>query len=154
MPEAKTFTSIYNLKPSGLSALYEICKNVFAPRQVSEWALPYRKLKGATKAGAIDVERGVLIIVNPDESLAEFEVEDILDWVRQGNALVYLDNFQFRHTKRMLDKMDIRARDLEETLTDRQSDAPREDRDRSLVICVCLVSPANKSSPVVICWSV
>ena len=100
MPEAKTFASINNLKPSGLSAFYELCNKVFGQRQVGEWALPYRKLKGSTKAGGNDAEKGVLIVVSPDESLAEFEVEDILDWVRQGNALVYLDNFQFRNTKR------------------------------------------------------
>src|SRR6202789_1436277 len=123
MPEAKTFASINNLKPSGMSAFYELCKKVFAERSVTEWALPYRKLKGATREGATGAEKGVLIIVSPDESLAEFEVEDILVWVRQGNPLVYLDNFQFRHTKRLLDKIDVSARELEEGITNKQSDA-------------------------------
>jgi len=128
MPEAKTFASINNFKPSGMSAFYELCVKTFPKRHVSEWAFPYRKLKGAVRGSAASATKGVLIIVSPDESLAEFEVEDILEWVRQGNALVYLDNFQFRHTKRLLDKIDVTARELDEELIDRvttgRSDIP------------------------------
>ncbi|MBS2010499.1 MAG: DUF4350 domain-containing protein [Cyanobacteria bacterium SZAS TMP-1] len=122
MPEAKTFASVTNFKPSGMSAFYELCQRVFRKRHVSEWAFPYRKLNGSTRTSAVNPAHGVLIIVSPDESLAEFEVENILDWVRQGNALVYLDNFQFRHTKRMLDKIGVTARDIDEELTDQVTD--------------------------------
>jgi len=123
MPEARTFASINNMKPSGMSAFFELCGLAFKTRPVAEWAYPYRKLRGSTRAGIAGVDKGVLIIVSPDESLAEFEVEDILDWVRLGNALVYLDNFQFRNTKRLLEKIDIGARELDESIVNKQSDA-------------------------------
>ena len=122
MPEAKTFASINNHKPSGMSAFYELCATVFPKRHVSEWAFPYRKLKGAVRDSSATAARGVLVICSPDESLAEFEVESILDWVRQGNALIYLDNFQFRHTKRLLEKIEVTARELDDELTDRVTD--------------------------------
>ncbi len=123
MPEARTFASINNMKPSGMSAFFELCQLVFKSRPVVEWAYPYRKLKGSTRAGIAGVDKGVLIIVSPDESLAEFEVEDILDWVRLGNDLVYLDNFQFRNTKRLLEKIEIGAREFDEAIVNKQSDA-------------------------------
>ncbi|MBU6452023.1 MAG: DUF4350 domain-containing protein [Cyanobacteria bacterium REEB67] len=130
MPEAKTFASINNLKPSGLSAFYQLCRRAFPGRKVKEWDYAYRLLQGSTRrSDALPTDqpttaaKGVLVIVSPEESLAPFEVEEILDWVKQGNALLYLDNFQFHYNKRLLDKIKVDARELEEPLTDRLSDS-------------------------------
>jgi hypothetical protein len=130
MPEAKTFASINNLKPSGLSAFYQLCRRTFPGRKIKEWDYAYRLLQGSTRRSdtmpsdqPTTAARGVLVIVSPEESLAPFEIEEILDWVKQGNALLYLDNFQFHYNKRLLDKIKLDARELEEPLTDAQSDS-------------------------------
>ncbi len=100
LPESRTLASIFNSKPSGVSGLYEIAKRVGLDCQL--WSLPYRQLP--------EVE-GMLVIIQPTESLAEFEVEQILRWVAKGNDLVYLDHLTFKMTRRLVEKLGATAAD-------------------------------------------
>lgn len=141
MPEARTWASSTNLRPSGMSAFFELTEKLFSPqRLVKKWELPYRILGGSKKATA-QVEsdsamlsacqpppmvHGVLIIISPDQSLANFEIEEILSWVERGNYLVYLDSFVLRTSRRLLDKTAMTVRQLEPPATDKKSD-PRFD---------------------------
>jgi hypothetical protein len=126
MPETRSWASSTNLRPSGMSACFELLQKVFSPeRQVKTWELPYRILGGSKKAeqerqnsasklSALQptpLVHGVLIVVSPDQSLANFEVEEILSWVERGNYLIYLDSFVLRTSRRLLDKstMTVRA---------------------------------------------
>jgi hypothetical protein len=106
MPESRTLASIFNKRPSGISGLYEIALRVGLECQA--WSLPYRQLP--------DV-KGMLVIVAPTDSLAEYETEQILNWVSAGNDLVYLDHLNFQMTRRLSDKLGVKAKDGEE-LTD------------------------------------
>ncbi len=141
MPEAHTWASSTNLRPSGMSACFELTEKLFAPqRAVKTWELPYRMLGGSKKAAGhesnnlaklsavqpLPMMHGVLIIVSPDQSLANFEVEEILSWVERGNYLVYLDSFVLRTSRRLLDKTAMTVRQLEPPATGKKTD-PRFD---------------------------
>jgi hypothetical protein len=106
LPEGRSLASIFNKRPSGLSGLYEIGLKVGLECQ--SWSLPYRQLP--------DV-KGMLVIIAPTDSLAEYEAEQILNWVSAGNDLVYLDHLSFQMTRRLSDKLGVKAKDGEE-LTD------------------------------------
>ncbi|HMW88735.1 MAG TPA: DUF4350 domain-containing protein [Candidatus Obscuribacter sp.] len=133
MPESKIFASSYNLKPSGVSGLFELCEKISERgRKIVRWEKPYRKLKGGSETTRfVDASRrketlkeahGTLLIVRPDEALAEFEVTEILDWVKQGNSLIYLDDFRFHFSRRLLDKIGLKVVRLDKPLEDRLSD--------------------------------
>lgn len=99
-PEDKPLASIFNRKPSGVSGLMEI--NSRLGLNCRAWVLPYRKLSTI---------KGVLVIIAPSDSLEEFEAEQILNWVAEGNKLVYLDHFAYKMTRRLLQKLNIDVRD-------------------------------------------
>lgn len=133
MPETKLFASSYNIKPSGVSGLYELCEKISERgRKIIRWEKPYRKLKGGSETTrftdssrrkeTVKEARGTLLIVRPDEALAEFEVSEILDWVKQGNSLIYLDDFRFHFSRRLLDKIGLKVVRLDKPLEDRISD--------------------------------
>ncbi len=100
MPEQRVLSSIFNKKPSGLSGLSEVMKKVGLT--VHPWLSPYRNLRNA---------HGMLVIIAPSTSPAEFEAEQILKWVHTGNDLVYLDHFSFKMTRRLLEKLDLTVTD-------------------------------------------
>jgi Domain of unknown function (DUF4350) len=100
MPEQRVLSSIFNKKPSGMSGLSEVLKKVGL--SAHPWLLPYRNLRNA---------HGMLVIVAPSTSPAEFEAEQILNWVRAGNDLVYLDHFSFKMTRRLLEKINLTITD-------------------------------------------
>ena len=89
VPEKEVFRSVVNKKESGLSALLTIAEKSGLPCQM--WLVPYRRL-GNTK--------GLLYIVQPNQPLTPSEVKEILDWVHQGNELVYFDSFFRKQKKR------------------------------------------------------
>lgn len=171
LPEAQTWASTTNFKPSGMSAAYELLEKVYGrERRVKTWAQPYRKLKGSVKAQqlhddddyrnddeqqdvaehsdddenqkndkqlnknttesrnelavstAADASHGVLILVSPDQSLAAFEADEIVSWVRRGNALIYLDNFTLRSSRRILTRLGMTASELEPPFKEKLSD--------------------------------
>ncbi len=140
MPEAHTWASTTNLRPSGMSACFDLTDKLFAPeRAVKRWELPYRILGGTRKANEqsnksakpsaiqpLPMVHGVLIIISPDQSLANFEVEEILSWVERGNYLIYLDSFVLRTSRRLLDKTAMTVRQLEPPATNKKTD-PRFD---------------------------
>lgn len=105
LPEPKTLASVFNKKPSGLSGIMEIAQSTGLI--CKQWLLPYRQLASIN---------GMLVIVAPSESLAEFETEQILNWVKKGNDLVYLDHFAFKFTRRLLQKIDVDAKEGEELI--------------------------------------
>lgn len=161
LPESYTNRSINNFKPSGMSACFELLKQVFsnesAKRKVGTWEFSYRELRGSRRpipilkksghhfasdekekekeisaessaeeepieAPAADAAHGVLIIASPEESLSDFDVEDVLTWVRQGNYLVFLDSFPYPSSRRLLSQSGINVKDLEPAADNRQSD--------------------------------
>ncbi len=103
IPEQRVLSSIFNKKPSGLSGLSELLKKVGL--SAHPWLLPYRNLRSA---------HGMLVIIAPSTSPAEFEAEQILNWVHAGNDLIYLDHFSFKMTRRLLEKLSLNIADSTE----------------------------------------
>ncbi len=103
IPEQRVLSSIFNKKPSGLSGLSELLKKVGL--SAHPWLLPYRNLRSA---------HGMLVIIAPSTSPAEFEAEQILNWVHTGNDLIYLDHFSFKMTRRLLEKLSLNIADSTE----------------------------------------
>lgn len=130
LPENKIVASTYNIKPSGTSAFLELTQKLFAPnRPVRTWERPYRKLSiGTAKIqdrSHTKIENepsGVLIIIRPDSSLQEFEVTQIMDWVKKGNYVVYLDDLQYHYSRRLLKKLGISVKHIEPPVQDTHSD--------------------------------
>lgn len=102
MPESRAFPSTYNSHGSGYSALLELARKLDLPFR--RWQSPYRLLSE---------RKGMLVIVQPLESLSQFEVDQIIDWVKAGNQLVYLDHFFFRFERRILDAVGLDSRSAE-----------------------------------------
>ncbi|MGH9548176.1 MAG: DUF4350 domain-containing protein, partial [Terriglobales bacterium] len=106
LPETHSQPSVFNHKPSGTSGALEIAQK--AGLACKEWVLPYRQLNSIA---------GVLVIISPSESLADFESEQILNWVKKGNELVYFDHFSYKITRHLLTRINVDAKDGE-SLTD------------------------------------
>jgi hypothetical protein len=106
LPESRIFASSFNRRASGVSGLFEIAREVGI--KCVPWDQPYRQLPET---------KGLLVIIEPSTSLAEFEVEQILNWVKQGNDLIYLDNLTYKMTRRLVENLGITVRDGKE-LTD------------------------------------
>jgi hypothetical protein len=98
LPESHTLPSVFNRKPSGTSGLKEIAGK--SGIKCKEWVLPYRQLP---------LIKGVLVIISPSESLADFESKQILNWVKDGNDLIYLDQFDYKFTRRLLSEIAVDA---------------------------------------------
>lgn len=100
LPESNTFTSTFNSKPSGYSGLFQLLGKVGI--NCRHWQFPYRRL-GEVK--------GTLVLVGPNESLQDFEIDQLLSWVAQGNKLVYLDRFTYSVGRHILTKLGLDAHD-------------------------------------------
>jgi len=94
VPETIINRSALNTKASGTSGLYELTKAIGLASHL--WKLPYRDLK--------DVH-GQLIIISPQQSLDKYELEELLKWVREGNYLVYLDEFDNPYSKEIVSSL-------------------------------------------------
>jgi hypothetical protein len=119
LPESQPLASIFNKRPSGLSGLFEIAESVGVT--CAAWMSPYRELKK---------KEGMLVIIAPSDSLKDFEAEQILTWVGKGNRLLYLDRFDFKMFRRLLEKIDIDITDGKEltnfpiTIDEKQESQP------------------------------
>ncbi|HNB23712.1 MAG TPA: DUF4350 domain-containing protein [Candidatus Melainabacteria bacterium] len=107
-PETEILISVFNKKPSGLSGMHEILKKTGLKSGI--WQLPYRNLSDT---------KGMLVILQPTESLSELDAKQILDWVEKGNDLVYFDHFSYKLTRRLIEKLSIDTRDGE-TIVDKR----------------------------------
>lgn len=134
MPETSINRSVSNVKPSGMSGFLELTQKVFPKRKTRTWEFSYRELRGQRKPEdqsaslgdnqppAADSSHGVLIMVAPEQSPSDFDVEDLLTWVKMGNYLLYLDNFPYHASRRLLNKISMDVRNLEPPLHDKASD--------------------------------
>ena len=96
VPEAASFTSTHNHKPSGYSALFELTQRIAIP--TVQWSSPYRELKK---------ERGTLVIISPSHPLKDTEIDQIVNWVDDGNRLVYIDEFRYGNGEHLLEKLGL-----------------------------------------------
>lgn len=94
LPESRSFPSTFNRRPSGYSGLAELTRKVGMASY--RWQLPYRRLNQV---------RGTLFIVQPDDPLPSYGVDQILAWVREGNSLIYLDHFLFGFERRLIERL-------------------------------------------------
>ncbi len=98
MPDKRS-SSTFNEKASGLSGLFELTQRL--GYKVARWELPYRQLSGQGQT---------LVTVAPPDTLKEFEVEQIIKWVKKGNTWIYLDDFSFYSASDILSKFKMSAK--------------------------------------------
>lgn len=110
LPESTSLPSTFNPKPSGYSGLFELARRVGIKCQ--RWQLPYRRLRNT---------KGLLVIVSPGESLQEFELDQLLSWVAAGNNLIYLDNFTYSYSRRIVTRLGSRIAEVASVLDGRLS---------------------------------
>jgi hypothetical protein len=103
LPEVRISRSIFNKKQSGLSALYEAAGK--AGMTCLPWQEPYREISS---------RKGLLLIVSPNATISEAEIEQILNWVKSGNELVYLDDFSFDRARRIFGPLGLHLKEVKE----------------------------------------
>jgi hypothetical protein len=103
LPETSAFPSTYNKKASGISGLSEIVNRLGLKNRL--WLLPYRQL---------GIVHGTLCVFSPLSSFKDYEVDQILNWVKAGNQLIYTDNFNYSLSRHMLHKLGVRTKDGDE----------------------------------------
>lgn len=96
VPEKSILISTYNKRQSGLSGLYELLNRL--GHKPKRWVYPYRQLSEF---------KGCLVITAPIQSLRDYEVEQILNWVKKGNDLVYLDDFKLGQSRFLPSQLEI-----------------------------------------------
>ncbi|MCA9801238.1 MAG: DUF4350 domain-containing protein [Cyanobacteria bacterium HKST-UBA02] len=121
-PESRLLASTYNRKPSGLSGLYDLSERMGL--KVDRFEVSYRQLKRLT---------GMLVIIAPVQSLPDYELKQILDWVKKGNDLVYLDQFNIDQSRQILEVLDLKVRNTVKELVDEDLPAAGEDPVNDLV---------------------
>jgi hypothetical protein len=100
LPESSAFPSTYNKKASGISGLSEIVKRLGMKNRL--WLLPYRQL---------GIVHGTLCIFSPHTSFKDYEVDQILKWVKAGNQLIYTDHFNYSLSRHMLNRLGVHTKD-------------------------------------------
>lgn len=104
MPESRFNPTSYNNLGSGYKGLYEVCRKL--GYRVNRWERPYRYLSD-------DRVSALLIIVTPAELLSTDDTERLLHWVARGNSVIYLDFFGFVPAKKLLNKLHLTLKPLE-----------------------------------------
>ncbi len=105
VPEGRQLASTYNDKATGLMALYQLAES--AGEKVIAWQSPYRYL---------DSKEGMLVLIAPTESLAPFQIDQILAWVKKGNQLVYIDDLTFDLTSYLANKLGVTVNVVNKTM--------------------------------------
>lgn len=96
MPETVVNCSTHNAQGSGYKALLEVAqKSGLSCRQFEK---PYRELRK---------ESGVLVIVAPNYAMTSHEIDQVLNWVAEGNELIYLDYCLYGSGRTLLDKLGL-----------------------------------------------
>ena len=95
-PEPRQLASSYNQNATGLKALFKLAQQ--QQNKVATWERPYRQLKEV---------KGMLVLIAPTESLQPFQAEQILDWVKKGNDLVYIDDLSFAMTDQFAKRLGV-----------------------------------------------
>lgn len=96
MPEERPLASAFNKKPSGVSGLFQIAVN--SGLKMDTWHYPYRRLHNI---------KGMLVVIAPSQSLSGFDVDEILAWVHDGNQLLYLDDFTYKFSRRLINRIGL-----------------------------------------------
>jgi len=121
-PESRLLASTYNRKPSGLSGLYDLSERMGL--KVDRFEVSYRQLRRLT---------GMLVIIAPVQSLPDYELKQILDWVKKGNSLVYLDQFNIDQSRQILEVLDLNVRNTVKELDGADLPVTEEDPVHDLV---------------------
>ncbi len=151
LPESKTLASTYNGKPSGLSALNEIAQK--AGFSCRTWEAPYRQLN--------DTVSGALVVIDPVQSLQDFECDQILEWVSKGNTVIYMDEFHYQFSRQLLEKVRVTVESPENPLEEESvffpEDEPEFEHVKKIIVSTELlvkggreVLPHNKQGALIV----
>ena len=99
--------SIFNKRGSGYSAWYKIAKD--SGVQINVWKNSFKKLKD------LKDENATMIIASPEQYdptryeylFSETDTDELLNWVRLGNTLIYIDDFSRSVARNFIKKIDL-----------------------------------------------
>lgn len=97
MPETISNCSTHNRQASGYKAFYELIQRLKPACRRFEFS--YRELPK---------EKSVLVIVAPTDLMMPYDIDKILNWVAEGNSLVYLDYCMYGSGRHMLEKLKLK----------------------------------------------
>jgi hypothetical protein len=100
IPETIPSQSTYNRRESGYSGFYELARKMHLDAR--QWQSAYRDL------GEMKIH-GTLIIISPWDTPSPNEIAMIQDWVKEGNGLVYMDDFSLPSSRLLLDRLGLSA---------------------------------------------
>lgn len=126
--EIRLDRSIYNIKPSGYAAWQKVAAN--SNIDLKLWKGSFRSLQNSKESNA------TMLIVSPEFAtgtklvFTPSDIDNLLNWVRKGNTLLFVDDFNRRSSKNFLSKLSIR---LEPLLEDEDKADEKEDDSENTV---------------------
>lgn len=121
--EVKLDRSVFNQNLSGYNAWYKVITN--SNVDITPWKKGFKSLK------KIKNEDATMLIVSPEfiygntYVFTESDMDKLLDWVRVGNTLVFVDDFSRRSSRRFLKKLSINLAPLK--MDDDSEDTSKDD---------------------------
>src|SRR3989339_855076 len=120
--EIRLDRSIYNTKPSGYAAWEKVAAN--SNINLKLWKGSFRSLQNSKESNS------TMLIVSPEFAtgtklvFTPSDIDNLLNWVRAGNTLLFVDDFNRRSSKNLLSKLSIK---LEPLLEDKDIEDEKED---------------------------
>ena len=103
--EYDVYRSIYNTKASGYAAWYKIAKK--SGLNIKPWRFDFYSLIKNSKDKATMIVNSPGLVARKLNYFGISDIETLLDWVKKGNTLIFIDDFSFASSKRLLDALNI-----------------------------------------------
>jgi hypothetical protein len=116
-PESTIDGSIANIKRSGSHGFYAFLKKTFGQR-VGQWRASYRLLTHGKNNYFKMPADSTLILVAPAERPDTTASDYLLDWIKKGNNLVYIDSLAMSYGKSLISKIGLTCKKLPVALVD------------------------------------
>ncbi|MEB3287549.1 MAG: DUF4350 domain-containing protein [Vampirovibrionales bacterium] len=118
LPEFQVDRSIYNAKGSGYQAWYQTIRQANKTSEnnksvsVKVWRAPFEQLG---QIGAPANAPATMLILEPkylnsprESPINQADLDALLEWVRQGNTLIFLDKINRPHTRQLLARLQFK----------------------------------------------
>ncbi|MEW5821578.1 MAG: DUF4350 domain-containing protein [Cyanobacteriota bacterium] len=122
--ELKLNRSIFNKKPSGMAAWHKVLSD--SGVDVALWRNSFHGLT------SIEKEKATMVIISPEFAanntyvFTQKDIENILNWVRVGNTLIFVDDFNRTSSRDFLSKLNLQLADK----FDKEDKAKDMDKDK------------------------
>lgn len=125
--ELRLDRSIHNVKPSGYAAWHSVATN--SNIDLKLWKGSFRSLNNFKDPKA------TMVMVSPEFAtgtkliFTPSDIDNLLNWVRAGHTLVYVDDFSRRSSKNFLSRLSLKLQPLSEEKEDEKDKEIMDDPD-------------------------